>query len=250
MIRLFVTTDLSQHQNVSLSKEQAHYLANVMRRKEGQEVLLFNGKDGEWKATITLLTKRNAELLLNEQIKPQQPEPKLRLCFAPVKNAPLHFLVQKATELGASELQPIITRHTVVSRVNTEKLKANVLEAAEQCGRLTVPAVQEPITFKQFLEQKEKASHIIFCDETGGGESALKTLSSLPVDCFPTILIGPEGGFSADEVKQLHADEHTVAIGLGPRILRADTAALAALTVVQAAIGDWDKQPKFNAEEA
>lgn len=246
-IRLYTDVTFSTHRNVSLSKEQAHYLKNVMRRKAGDEVRLFNGKDGEWLGNITMLTKSHADILLQKQLKQQQSEPRVRLCFAPVKNAPQHFLVQKATELGVSELQPIVTRHTVVSRVNTDKLRANVLEAAEQCGRLSLPEVKEPLTFDRFMQQRDASSLLIFCDETGGGAPALQALSSLQQNGFPTILIGPEGGFAPDELAKMYAISHRVAVGLGPRILRADTAALAALTLVQAVAGDWERPPKFEA---
>ncbi len=248
-IRLFTQSDLQQNAYVALSREQAHYLANVMRRKEGDVVRLFNGRQGEWSGKIVTLSKKHAEVLLIQHTKEQYSEPNIRLCFAPVKNAPQHFLVQKATELGVSILQPIITHHTIVSRVNSEKLRANVLEAAEQCERLSIPQVLEPITFESFIAGRDTESALIFCDETGGGESAITTLSSLPNCTFPTILIGPEGGFAEKELAQLRAAKSSVAIGLGPRILRADTAALAALTVVQATLGDWDKKPRFSVDE-
>jgi 16S rRNA (uracil1498-N3)-methyltransferase len=231
-----------------LTKEQAHYLSNVMRKKIGDKVSLFNGKDGEWQGEIVELSKRSAVVLLQEKSKIQYKEPELTLCFAPVKHAPLHFLIQKATELGVSVLQPIMTQHTIVQRVATEKLRANAQEAAEQCGRLSIPVVHDPITLAQYLNLRDKTLPVMFCDESGGGRHAVKVLAEQETQRPVSVLIGPEGGFSREEIARLRQEENVLAISLGPRILRADTAALVALTVVQASRGDWDVPPNFVTE--
>lgn len=244
-IRLYVESPLERGAYVALAKEQSHYLASVMRRKAGDHVLLFNGRDGEWLAEVISASKKQVELHLQSQHKVQYDPPSLTLCFAPVKNAPQHFLVQKAVELGVTCLQPILTRHTVVRSVNTEKLRANVIEAAEQCGRLDLPEVNEMVALEALLASHPAEQPLILCDESGGGNAANKVLSAIGSDKALVIAIGPEGGFSQEEFALLRQKPYVHTIGLGPRILRADTAALAALTLVQAFCGDWELAPHF-----
>lgn len=244
-IRLFTTSSLQESSHVELSKEQAHYLVNVMRRRDGDAVLVFNGKDGEWLANIISSSKKHCILHLLEQTKIQANQPDIWLCFAPVKNAPIANMIQKATELGASKMLPVITKHTVVNKVNIERLVANAIEAAEQSERLTVPEIIEPITLEKLLSGWDEDRKIIFCDEAGGGEPMVKALSKLDKGKKYAVLIGPEGGFSQSEFAILRNKPYIVPVGMGPRILRADTAAIVALASVFSILGDWDEKPGF-----
>ncbi len=240
--RLFVEADLSPGAEVPMSEAQAHHLRHVMRRGEGAPLLLFNGRDGEWRATLALPGKKAAAAHIGEQTRPQQAEPDLWLCFAPIKRARIDLIAEKATELGASALQPMLTQHTAVERVNVERLQANAREAAEQTERLTVPIVRAPVELTKLLADWPKDRRLLMCDETGGGPPIAEVLSSLDdvARAAPwAILVGPEGGFAAGELAAIRRVEHVTAVGLGPRILRADTAALAALAVWQALAGDW-----------
>jgi 16S rRNA (uracil1498-N3)-methyltransferase len=243
-IRLFVTGPLQSHATITLDKDQSHYLLHVMRMREGDALSVFNGKDGEWSASISSLNKKGATVFINTQTKPQKPEPDIWLVFAPVKNAAIHFVAQKATELGVSALVPVITEHTVVHRVSTDKLLANAIEAAEQSERLSVPTVQEPQKLLTFLSNFPKDRTLVFCDESGHGKPIFQALSDCKSNRF-ALLIGPEGGFSPKELDILHKHPHVIAVGLGPRILRADTAALAGLACLQALCGDWNQAPHF-----
>lgn len=243
--RLYVDHALPGSGSIELDKAQTHYLATVLRVKEGTIIHLFNGRDGEWQTVVTRVTRKAVDLLVQEKVREQGQEPDLWLCFAPLKKARIDFLAQKATELGASRLIPVMTSYTQSERVNIDRLKANALEAAEQCERLMVPAVQEPIKFSTLLADWPEDRHILFCDERRDGSSAIEALAPLK----PTskaekaspwaIFIGPEGGFDSGESEQLRAHKKAVTIALGPRILRADTAAMAALTLWQSVIGDW-----------
>lgn len=243
-IRLYITNDLQDGELATLSPDQSHYLTRVMRMKEGQNILVFNGRDGEYLAEIISANKNNCTINLINKTKEQKQSPDIWLCFAPVKNAPLNFVIQKATELGASALWPVITKNTVVSRVNTERLKANAIEAAEQSRRLDVPEIFEPEKFKQLLSNWPEDRKIIFCDESGNGQPAKEALASLKKGKY-AIFIGPEGGFSREEFEIIISKHYIIPICMGPRILRADTAAIAALTCVQNFLGDWDEKPKF-----
>ncbi len=245
-IRLFVPQDLTQGGTVAVNPDQARYLAAVMRVKPGDPVLLFNGRDGEWSALISQVTKKSVSLTLSDQRRTQDTVAPLTLAFAPVKRAPLDYLAQKATELGVARLLPVFTRRTVVSRVNLERLRANVVEAAEQCGRLTVPEVAEPMKFDAFLagfrDHGPEQERLLFCDEAAPGEdptSALEALNACPAGKPWHVIIGPEGGFDPAERNALGACPGALRVGLGPRIMRADTAAIAALTLWQATLGDW-----------
>jgi 16S rRNA (uracil1498-N3)-methyltransferase len=243
--RLFVQADLSQGIEAPLGESQAHYLRHVMRLGDGARLLLFNGCDGEWSATLSLRGKKAAVARIEMQTRVQEREPDVWLCFAPVKRARIDFIAEKATELGASVLQPVITQHTAVERVNVERLAANAVEAAEQTERLTVPEVRAPLDLTRLLEAWPTGRCLLLCDETGSGPPIAEALAGLDAAARSVpwaIMIGPEGGFTQAELTALRRMKDVVAVGLGPRILRADTAALAALACWQAMIGDWRKQ--------
>lgn len=241
-IRLYIEESLSEGGIITLDKDQSHYLANVMRSKLGNEVALFNGRDGEWAAEITDIQKRAVTLTLLSCKKEQVAEPDLWLVFAPIKKARLDFIAQKATELGVSHLQPVYTRRTIVDRVKTERLHANAVEAAEQCERLTVPTIAEPTKLEAILQDWPLNRKIMFCDETLSGDAAHTALAKAGAknDNEPwAIIIGPEGGFDDTERKAIIEHPSTTVVALGPRVLRADTAAMAAISLWQSALGDW-----------
>jgi len=242
--RLFIEADLSAGIEAPLSEGQAHYLRHVMRRADGAPLLLFNGRDGEWRATLSLRGKKGAAATVGERTREQTAEPDLWLCFAPVKRARIDYIAEKATELGVAALQPILTRHTIVERVNIERLRANAIEAAEQTERLTVPEVRAPVELAHLLNNWPAERRLLMCDETGGGPPIGGVLAALDDTARAApwaIVIGPEGGFAAAELAALRRIKDVTAVGLGPRILRADTAALAALACWQAMVGDWRK---------
>ena len=223
---------------VALDKDQAHYLGNVLRLKRGDEILLFNGRDGEWLAELDAVGKKEAQGRLHHQTRPQDEGPDLHYLFAPLKRARLDYMVQKATELGVSALRPVITRHTVAERVKPARLLANAIEAAEQCGILRVPAIMEPEKLQTLLGAWDEKRLLIFADESAPHASPIETLrSSRPGPV--AVLIGPEGGFEREERAALLAKPYVLPISLGPRVMRADTAAIAALALVNAALGDW-----------
>lgn len=235
-IRLFVEESLAAGETVALGREQSHYLLNVMRLGEGGEVLLFNGRDGEWRAGITAARKRGVELLCEEMTRPQGAPPDLWLLFAPIKKARTDFIAEKAAEMGARRLWPVFTRFTNSERVNEERLRAHGVEAAEQCGLLSVPEVAPAARLDKALSEWDPARRIMFCDETmAGAGAALAGAEPGPW----AILIGPEGGFAPEEAAMLRALPFAHPVALGPRILRADTAAVAAMALWQAALGDW-----------
>jgi 16S rRNA (uracil1498-N3)-methyltransferase len=241
--RLFTEHDLAEGLSVEAGRDQAHYLANVLRLAPGSQVALFNGRDGEWLAHIAAAGKKSAALVVEKRLRPQAQEPDLWLVFAPVKRAPLDFLVQKATELGVSALLPAITRRTVVDRVKRERMEANAMEAAEQCERLTLPRIHDARPLSQILEDWPAERRILLCAEAGEalpiGDFLQETQPGQPWAIFT----GPEGGFDQTELDLLNKFPNVSAVGLGPRILRADTAALAALACWQAALGDWQDRP-------
>ena len=240
--RLYVEAALAEGGRVTLDADRAHYLRNVLRLEPGASVSLFNGRDGEWAGSIAELTKRGAEVALVKQTRPQRVEPDIWLVFAPVKRARIDFIAAKATELGASALQPVFTQHTAMTRVNLERLRANAIEAAEQTERLSVPQVHEPVTLDALLKVWPAERHLLLCDEAGGGAPIARALGGLDESAKRSpwaILIGPEGGFARAELDALRKLPFVISVGLGPRILRADTAALAALACWQALIGDW-----------
>lgn len=238
MQRLFVPQDLAAGAAFEAGPEQSHYLSHVLRMAEGAELLVFNGRDGEWLARIAAKAKKTVRLETVEQTRPQPATPDLVYCFAPLKVGRLDYLVQKAVEMGAGVLQPVITQHTQLARVSIERLQANAVEAAEQCGILVIPEVREALKFSALLSGWDRERRLIFCDESAETNNPLPALQAIGERKLG-LLIGPEGGFSEDERKQLYALPFVTAIPLGPRILRADTAAVAALAVMQATIGDW-----------
>ncbi|MBY8977759.1 16S rRNA (uracil(1498)-N(3))-methyltransferase [Rhodobacteraceae bacterium NNCM2] len=236
-IRLFVVADLGADFEVILGREQTHYLVNVMRREAGDSVRLFNGRDGEWRAEIAEASKREVRLLCTEKLRPQVTPPDLWLAFAPVKKARTDFIAEKACEMGCQRVLPVFTDYTNSERVNIDRLQAHAVEAAEQCGLLSVPEMIAPQPLSRFLDGLD-GRKVLFCDESGAGAPAMEVLRQAGPGPW-VVLIGPEGGFSEAEAERLRARPDTHAVSLGPRILRADTAAVAALTVWQAAIGDW-----------
>jgi 16S rRNA (uracil1498-N3)-methyltransferase len=239
-LRLYVNAGLGVGVAVPASEGQAHYLLHVMRAKTGRRVLLFNGRDGEWLAEIST-AKRGATLTCLKQTEAQVGVPDLWLLFAPVKKTPADYLVQKATELGASRLQPVFTRRTIVTRVNQERLLANAVEAAEQSGRLSLPEIGDPAPLEKILAGWPKERWLYFCDEAGATATACdaRPLAEVAGKAPAAILTGPEGGFDPAERAALRALAFVTPVTLGPRILRADTAALAALAIWQSVKGDW-----------
>ncbi|NDF11625.1 MAG: 16S rRNA (uracil(1498)-N(3))-methyltransferase [Proteobacteria bacterium] len=247
-IRLFVDQPLDSGMSVELNPEQVNYVRNVMRLNVSDSVRLFNGKDGEWQGTIAELAKKSARLTVEKQTRKQKDGTDVWLLFAPIKFGKIDFLVTKATELGVSTLQPVITKHTIVTRVNTDRLRANAIEAAEQSDRLTVPEVSGEITFEKLIQGWDKNRQILLCDESGAGKSIGTVLSALPEakkKARWAILIGPEGGFSKAELEKLRTLPYVTSVGLGENILRADTAALAALACFQSLTGRWETPPHF-----
>ncbi|WP_374373869.1 16S rRNA (uracil(1498)-N(3))-methyltransferase [Tabrizicola sp.] len=234
-IRLYVDQPLGPGQAVHLSPDQAHYLTGVMRLVAGAVVLFFNGRDGEWRATLAEVGKRGAIAICDAQTKPLHLPPDLWLLFAPIKKARTDFIVEKAVELGAARILPVQTRHTNSERIRQDRLQAHAVEAAEQCGATYVPDVADLQHVDKLLSKWPEDRRLYWCDETALGQPATIAATQGPA----AILIGPEGGFSADEAAKLRARPNVTALSLGPRILRADTAAVAALTLWQASCGDW-----------
>jgi 16S rRNA (uracil1498-N3)-methyltransferase len=236
--RLFVDAPLAAGARVVCTPEQANYLRAVLRLGAGDAILVFNGRDGEWRARLAEASKRCTALEAENLVRAQEGGPDIHYLFAPLKRARLDYMVQKATEMGVAKLVPVLTRHTIAERVNLERMHANAIEAAEQCGILRVPEIAEPEKLATVLATWEPARPVIFCDEAAEQRSALAALSAVapgPVG----VLVGPEGGFSPDERDMIRAHPAARAISLGPRIMRADTAAIAALALVNATLGDW-----------
>lgn len=237
-IRLHVAADLGAGAEVALAREQAHYLFGVMRREPGDLVRLFNGRDGEWLAEVVSADRRAGRLRCTELTVPQTEPPDVWLLFAPIKKARTDFIAEKACELGCRRVVPVFTRNTSSERVNTDRLRAHAIEAAEQCGLVAVPEIAEPVTLEALLADWPAGRQILFCDESGGCPPAVEVLRR--ADPGPwAVLVGPEGGFSPDEALQLRKTPLAHPVSLGPRILRADTAAVAALTLWQSVLGDW-----------
>ncbi len=240
-IRLFVSGDLHKGIAVGIDTGQAHYLRNIMRRAPGDEILLFNGRHGEWHAVIRTLERGGGVLVAVEQTRAQRAGADLWLLAAPIKRTAIDFVASKATELGVSAIQPVLTKRTAIERVNTARMRANCLEAAEQCHRLTVPEIFEPKPLARILAAWAPARRILLCDETGAGAPIAEVLATerarMPEPW--TILIGPEGGFDPTELDQLRHMPPVVPVSLGERLLRADTAALAALAIWQSVLGEW-----------
>jgi 16S rRNA (uracil1498-N3)-methyltransferase len=237
--RLFVDAALAPGETVALERNQSNYLGNVLRLSEGGTILAFNGRDGEWQASIRG-RKRPDSLNIIARTRPQDRLPDLAYVFAPLKHARLDYMVQKAVEMGAASLQPVLTRFTQVARVNGERMRANVIEAAEQCGILSIATVAEPITLDRYVGQRETQRLLVFCDEAADVANPWQALQGEPTGADGVdILIGPEGGFAEEEREMLLRQPRILRLSLGPRVLRADTAEVAALALVQAALGDW-----------
>jgi 16S rRNA (uracil1498-N3)-methyltransferase len=237
-VRLHVDASLGQGARVVPDVGQSHYLLHVMRAKSGDAVTLFNGRDGEWRARIAEISKRSCVLVCEAQIAEQSETPDIWLVFAPIKKTPADYVVQKATELGVRALQPVFTRRTIVTRINAERMRANAVEAAEQSGRLTVPEIREGVTLDKLLKNWPRDRRIIFCDEAGEARAIADAVKAAPAGPW-AILTGPEGGFDPAERDSIRSQPFVVPVSLGTRILRADTAALAALSVWQTLAGDW-----------
>jgi len=237
-IRLYLNMSLVEGGDITLSKDDSHYILNVMRLGDGAEIALFNGQDGEWLGTISLKSKKQAIATPTKKLKDQSLEPDVWLLFAPIKKARIDFMVQKATELGALMLMPIQTRHTAMDRVKEERLRANAKEAAEQCGRMAVPIVTSLQKFEVVMAKWPDDRHIMFCDEDLSGLSAIDALKEAPKGKW-AIFIGPEGGWSDDERDWIKKHPKALTVSLGHRVLRADTAAISALTLFQSILGDW-----------
>ena len=250
--RLFLDAPLTAGETVPVERDQANYLLNVLRLKAGDAILVFNGRDGEWLARVAPGGKKHCDLVLERQTRPQEAGPDIDYLFAPLKRSRLDYMVQKATELGVARLRPVITRRTIAERVNVERMRANAIEAAEQCGILRIPDVLDPVKLDRILAEWDASRRLIFCDESADLANPVEALSfgvrhagSAPADLPPNappplaVLIGPEGGFDPAEREMLLRKPFTIAISLGPRIMRADTAAVAALALVNAVAGDW-----------
>jgi 16S rRNA (uracil1498-N3)-methyltransferase len=237
--RLFVQAALAPGEIIPLERNQSNYLGNVLRLSAGAKVLTFNGRDGEWQA-LMVGRKRPDSLEIVSQTRPQEPRTDLDYIFAPLKHARLDYMVQKAVEMGASKLQPVLTRFTQVSRVNTERMRANVIEAAEQCGILSIADIAEPMPLERWLGQREPRRKLIFCDEAAETANPAEALQRSAAKLAGIdVLIGPEGGFAEEERAILLRQANILRLSLGPRILRADTAAVAAMALVQSVLGDW-----------
>ncbi len=237
LIRLYVDAPLAAGASLELPKAQAHYLGTVLRKKGGEAVRIFNGQDGEWRAEISAISKREATLQIIEQLRTPRPCPDIILCFAPVKKHRTAFIIEKATELGVSAMMPVITARTQFPKLNLEKARLQAIEAAEQTERLDVPEITEPQKLDALLTGWDTARTLIFADEAGDAKPALTALQNIKGPS--AILIGPEGGFTSQERETLRAQKFVTPVTLGPRILRADTAALSLLTLWQAVRGDW-----------
>lgn len=237
-VRLFVEADLGAGARVALTPEQAHYLLTVMRLGGGDRVAAFNGRDGEWICAVEPSGRRAGALVAEAPGQPQRRAPDLWLLFAPIKKARTDFIVEKAAELGVARVQPVFTRLTNAERLKPERLRAHAIEAAEQCGETWVPEVAEPVRLEAALEAWEPGRRLMFCDETRDAAPAAEALAAAGRGPW-AILIGPEGGFTAEEAARLRATPQVLRVTLGPRVLRADTAAVAAITLWQATLGDW-----------
>lgn len=239
--RLFVEADLAPGTVLPLDRAQANYLLNVLRRGEEDPVLVFNGRDGEWRATLVAKGRKDGELRCRERIRPQAEPADLHYLFAPLKSARLDYLAQKAVEMGAGTLRPVLTRYTQGDRINLDRLRANTVEAAEQCGILAIPRCLPPLRLPEAMAALEPGRLLVFCDEDAPIADPVRALSQAADPARPpplAILVGPEGGFSEEEREAIRARPNTVALSLGPRILRADTAAVAVLALVQSVLGD------------
>jgi 16S rRNA (uracil1498-N3)-methyltransferase len=236
--RLFVDDELAEGRNLACTPAQANYLRNVLRLKAGAAILVFNGRDGEWRAELTEADRRATALIVRARTRAQEGGPDIDYLFAPLKRARLDYMVEKATEMGVARLRPVLTRRTVAERVNALRMRAHAIEAAEQCGILRLPEIRAPEKLEAVVAAWDTARPLIFCDEDGAEAcpfTALAMIAPGPV----AVLAGPEGGFDPAERELLASRPFVTRISLGPRVLRADTAAVAALALVNAVLGDW-----------
>lgn len=239
--RLFVDQPLAAGVEFEASGDHTHYLLGVLRRNPGDPVVLFNGRDGEWAGHVAAAGRRNCTLAVTGPLRAQGKPPTLTFLFAPLKRGRLDYLVQKATELGAGRIVPVMTHHTNVDRVKTDRMRANIVEAAEQCGALWLPELAEPQALDSALDALPGDTALVFCDEAAPIADPIAALADAGSRDI-AVLVGPEGGFSPAERERLRADPRAVILSLGPRILRADTAGVAALALVQAVAGDWNRR--------
>lgn len=238
--RLFIDAPLAPETALALDRAQANYLLNVLRLRDNDAVLVFNGRDGEWRTRVVAQGRKSAVLVCVEQVRPQWSGPDLAYLFAPLKHARLDYIAQKAVEMGVSRIAPVITRRTQTHRINLDRLRANAIEAAEQCGIVAIPEISPEEPLARALEAIESDRLLVFCDEDAPLANPIQALAALgnrPVKLG--VLIGPEGGFAPEEREMVLARGGVLRLSLGPRVLRADTAGVAALTLVQAALGDW-----------
>jgi 16S rRNA (uracil1498-N3)-methyltransferase len=240
--RLYVSHDLATGAEVKLEPQQTNYLVNVLRLRAGAPVLLFNGRDGEFSATLNTSARKAAWLAVGARTRAQEAAPDVDYLFAPLKHARLDYMAQKAIEMGARRLRPIITRHTQVARVNLERLRANAIEACEQCGVIWTPEIASVEPLGEVLKRWPAERLLVFCDEEAEMANPLDALAAARADSGVGLLIGPEGGFDDDERAAILSAPRVLRLSLGPRILRADTATVAALALIQAILGDWPKR--------
>ena len=239
--RLYVETPLAEGAEIRLDPQQTNYLLNVLRLGADAPVLLFNGRDGEFASKLAAASRKSVSLVVGPRIRPQETPPDVDYLFAPLKHARLDYMAQKAVEMGARRLMPLITRRTQVARVNLERLRANAIEASEQCGVIWAPEVAAPATLEKALASWPRERLLVFCDEEAPQASPLDELAEVSGEQGVGLLVGPEGGFDDDERAAILALPRVLRLSLGPRILRADTAAVAALALIQATLGDWPK---------
>ncbi|MDP9196206.1 MAG: 16S rRNA (uracil(1498)-N(3))-methyltransferase [Pseudomonadota bacterium] len=243
--RLYVPDLLGPRKTILLDPDRAHFLRHVLRLEDGDTVALFNGRDGEWAGTVHFQGKNSVTVTLQNQIRVQNTLPEIRLLFAPVKKDRMDFIIEKATELGVTHLQPVLTERTQVGRVNTDRLRSQAIEAAEQCERLSVPVVQEPEDLAALLSRWPAGQTLFLCAEAGESVPLAKAFGEAPQGPA-TFLVGPEGGFSPQELALLRNQPFVMPVHLGPRILRAETAVAAILSCWQAIRGDWQSAPRQN----
>ena len=239
--RLYVAADLAEGAVLPLDRAQAGYLLTVLRLGEGASILVFNGRDGEWRAGLSATGRKSADLILRERTRPQPAPADLNYLFAPLKAGRLDYMAQKAVEMGAGTIRPVFTRYTQGERIKLDRLRANAIEAAEQCGILSIPAIGEPARVPAAHDALERERLVVFCDEDARVADPVPALSGAADPVAPpplAVLVGPEGGFAPEERALIAARPNTLALSLGPRILRADTAAVAVLALVQAVLGD------------
>jgi len=238
--RLFLDAPLAEGARVPLGREQANYLLNVLRLADGARVLVFNGRDGEYASSLAFASRKSAALIVGARLREQEEAPDLDYLFAPLKHARLDYMAQKAVEMGARRLRPVMTRRTQASRINLDRLRANAIEACEQCGVIWIPEIAAEAPLEKALAQWPSERLLIFCDEEAPLSDPIEALSEAGERGQPlALLIGPEGGFDEEERAAILRLPRVLRLSLGPRILRADTAAVAALALVQARLGDW-----------